>query len=105
MGVGGSAVTIAGTVVSLGSGGLQIASSTVALTGAQASAAAAAGGLGGVIMSGFGSGSGSGNGSGSGSGSTPQAFVGGGSRVGEGLWSGGVVVVIALFVGGLAVLL
>lgn len=86
----------------LGTGGLQIASATVALTGAQASAAAG-GVLGVVIMSGFGSGSGVGNGNGSGS--TPQAFVGKGTRVGGGIWGGGAVVAIGLFVGGLAVLL
>lgn len=89
--VDGPAVTFSGTLVSLGSGGLQVGSSTWPLTPAQETADV---GLGGLIMSGFGNGGGA-----AANVSSPLAFTGGYPRLRNGVWS------IALAVFGMGITL
>ena len=81
MSLDGTAVTLDGTVVSLGLSGVQLRSKTIPLANAQATEES----LGGLIMSGFGSGAEPGATAGGGNESSFLAFTGDSSRVGEAL--------------------
>lgn len=85
----GAAVTLSGTVVSLGPSGLRVESVTVPVETAEATAGAGAGAGPGVLVLGVsGSGLGMGlTGSIGGNGSGLVAFTGGSSRLGGGIWS------------------